>query len=121
MAVLVKGLIYIKIFADDVMFRILMAKKTPDTNPFNYIKNNKVSGNTNIRETAASWYGLMKTLGIIGMVVSLIIIGIMFMSKDARKRQEAKENLLVKGGIFVAICAFVWLIGSVASVISKLV
>lgn len=122
---LLSFLLHIKMVFDNFFVKtfILNAKNNEiDTNPFNYVSGNKISKDEEITGTAASWYKLMKTLGVIGLVIAIIVCGcILVLTKDSRKRNEAKNNLIFKICIFVLIIAFVWFIGSIAKIVFSLV
>lgn len=98
---------------------IVMLSLDIDTDPFKLIngKNNGIADNKQLKGTASSFYGLLSVVGIIGIILSIIICGILIYSKkDAKKRQEAKEQLLFKFIIAILIFSFSWIIGVVLKI-----
>lgn len=100
---------------------LLAAKPTMNPNPFSYVSNSKITSNKAIKGTGASWYELMQTFSIIGMVISIFIVGIMFaFVRNSEKRREVKKQITVKLGIFTLICAFAWLFGEALKIADSL-
>lgn len=109
---------------DEIIIKgsILLATISENTHPLDDILvSNKLSSDANIRGTAASFYKLFEVIGIIGIVLSIMICGIAFYRKDARKRQEAKSNLMIKFIIAIAIFGFAWLVGVILNITTSLV
>lgn len=104
----------------------LYTKATPEPtmnpNPFSYVKKSKITSNKTMRSTGASWYELMQTVSIIGMVFSFFVIGIMLAySKSGEKRNEVKKQAMIKIGIFLTICAFAWLFGQAVKIAASFI
>lgn len=104
----------------------LYTKATPEPtmnpNPFSYVKKYKITSNKTIRNTGASWYGLMQTFAIIGFAISIIVLCIMLAySKSGENRNEVKKQAMIKIGIFLTICAFAWLFGQAVKIAASII
>lgn len=74
-----------------------------DKNPFNYLTFGE-SGNEAIRGTAASAYQLFMSIGAIGLLITLIVIGIKLSFGGASKRAEALDDM--KWKVLTAVVLF---------------
>ena len=90
--------------------------------PFHYIKDNNISDNKSLRATAVSAYSLFKTIGIIGIVLTITICGFQFtIAKNGGKIDEVKKKLAVELAIGVVIFGFVWIAGMIFSISKKVI
>ena len=97
--------------------RLLAKKDAMNLDPFSYLTDNSVTKDAAIRDLAASWYGVVKTFSIIGLLITIVACGIsLAVTKNSRRREEVKRSILVKGAVFCGICAFAFFIGQVASI-----
>lgn len=89
---------------------------TLDRNPFSYIDKDKIhiDSNTELARTGTSWYSFMKTIGIVGFALTILVCAIIYgFTKSPEKKQELKERFLVKSLLFIGLFAFIFLIGQV--------
>lgn len=91
-----------------------------NTDPFSLLNNN-ISNDTNLRGTFASFYQLLKVVGIIGIIVSIVVCGLKVSSKDAKAREEGKNLLLTKGIISIAIFSFIGVLGMILDILAGIV
>lgn len=89
-----------------------------NTDPFSLLSNNNISNDTNLRGTFASFYQLLKVVGIIGIIASIVICGLKLSSKVATTREEGKNQLLTKGIISIAIFSFIGILGMILDVLA---
>lgn len=94
---------------------ILARREDADTNapatPFEILEDRSISDSSAIVSTSASYYQLMIVAAAIGLVASLMVIGIsLMMSKRADKRSEKKQELVYKIMLGIGIFAFVFVI-----------
>ena len=104
---------------DSIYIGILLKtnSKGMDMDPFHYIKDNK-----SLRATAVSAYSLLKTIGIIGIVLTITICGLQFaFAKSGNKLDEVKKKLAAELAIGVVIFGFVWIAGIIFSISKKVV
>ena len=109
---------------DSIYIGILLKtnSKGMDMYPFHYIKDNNISDNKSLRATAVSAYSLLKTIGIIGIVLTITICGFQFtIAKNGKKLDEVKKKLAVELAIGVVIFGFVWIAGIIFSISKKVV
>lgn len=99
---------------------LLETKIGSDTDPFTILKKgNTITDDTNITKTVASGYRALLSIGIIGILVSLIIGAIILMySRNPNNLEEAKKNLFVKIGIGILIFAFIFIVETVFDITS---
>lgn len=73
-----------------------------DINPWVYVEDTSIYLNESMSDLAASSSELAMTIGIMGMVFSLIYIAIkLLFSKNAARREEIKQEAMLKGVIAV--------------------
>lgn len=90
--------------------------ETPAT-PFEILEDRGISDSSAITETSTSYYHLMTVAAAVGLIASLMLIGIgLMMSKRADKRSERKQELIFKIVTSVGIFAFVYLINVLFSI-----
>lgn len=109
---------------DSIYIGILLKtnSKGMDMDPFHYIKDNNISDNKSLRATAVSAYSLLKTIGIIGIVLTITICGLQFaFAKSGNKLDEVKKKLAAELAIGVVIFGFVWIAGIIFSIPKKVV
>jgi len=97
--------------------------KEPKINkdPFSYIGDNKLSDNTAVKNTAMSFYQLMIVIGVIGVMVSLTLIGYKLMfSKSGSENGEAKKNIITKLIIAIGVFGFVGILGMIFEITKSL-
>lgn len=88
--------------------------------PWENLGNHEI-GSTEAQGTVVSFFRLCQAIGAIGVVCTLIASAIMLIvTKNGRKREEAKTNMGHK--IIVGICVFgaVGLIGRIAEIVLSL-
>ncbi len=95
---------------DMVVFNLCL-KDGMNMDPFFYIKNNVVSDEKNLQMTAASAFKLFRAVGMIGIVATLLIVGIQFLyAKKGSKLEEVKSRLVIETVIGGLIFSFLfWL------------
>lgn len=107
---------YIKYGIYAIQYRILAGDTKMNMDPFSYLENNKVSDNSSLRRMGASLYGLLKAVGAIGVVLTIMISGFLMMLGKGKTRQEGKSRLSVVSVVCIAIFSFVFLAGEVLKV-----
>ena len=75
--------------------------ETKNIDPWVYLSNNSISVNSAIRNFASSAAGLLITLGVIGIVFSImyLVIRLLFSGGNVRTKSEAKEEIIFKSVI----------------------
>ena len=75
--------------------------------------------NSTAQKTGVSLFSLMKTLGIIAVMVSLILCGVAFvMSKNATKRDEAKGQffwIILGGALIFGVMGIIGLVSDIGT------
>ena len=85
------------------------------TDPFFYLDDTSISNSVEIRDTGKSFYSLIKTLSLAGLLITGVIAAAIYAStKDARKRGESKEKLLFKFFIIIVVFSFAWIMSTLA-------
>lgn len=93
-----------------------------DMDPFSYIKKNDVSDNEAIRGTGASAYQLLMAVAIVGLAVTIVICGIRYgLGKKGKSLEEAKHRFLIEVLIGSCIFGFIFLTGTVMTIINNFV
>lgn len=80
--------------------------------PFSYFRFG-ITDNAAIKGTVNSLYSLLMAIGIVGLLITLIIIGIRLMSPNSAKRAEAMEEMKWKVLIAVVLFGMTGIIGAV--------
>ena len=80
--------------------------------PFSYFRFG-ITDNAAIKGTVNSLYSLLMAIGVVGLLITLIIIGIRLMSPNATKRAEAMEEMKWKVLIAVVLFGMTGIIGAV--------
>lgn len=101
----------------DKLFCVLSSK-----NPFDILQDSYITKNDTFRDNAASAYQLLLVIGIIGLVTSLIMIGLkLSINKNSSKRSEEKSKLGFKIWLGILFFSFVTLMGYIYLAITKVV
>lgn len=92
-----------------------------DKDPFSYIKDNKLSSDDALRNTAISYYQLMMVIGVIGLAFSLFVGGYkLASSKNGNTTAEAKKAIITKMIIGSAFFGLVEILGIVIAISRQL-
>ena len=90
--------------------------------PFDLIKNIGITDDRTIRETSVSAYQLFMTIGIIGLVFTLIITGVrLALNKNSNKRSQIKSTIGFKTWLALGFFGFTTFAGMIYNVIMSLV
>lgn len=89
-----------------------------ETNPFNYLEFG-ISNNAALRATVNSGYNLLMTIGVIGLLLTFILIGIKLMSSNPGKRAEALDDMKWKALIAIILFSIPTLIGTIMRVVAS--
>lgn len=90
-----------------------------DKDPFDYLQFGQ-SSNENIRATVASAYQLIMAIGVIGLVVTFIIIGVTLAASDPEKRAEALRELKWKVIIAIVFFSMITLLSFVLEIVGSI-
>lgn len=74
------------------------------------------------KETGASLYSFLRTIGIIGLVVSIIFCAFSFSSKNANKREEGKNHILwisVSGIVIFGAMALIGILSNIGGALNS--
>ena len=94
-----------------------------ETDPFKILRDGYgFATDETVRGAGQSFYQLMMVLGVIGILSSILIGGLILAinSKNGNNRQEAKHSLFVKCGIAVLIFGFTGILGMVLEIIGQI-
>ena len=80
--------------------------------PFSYFRFG-ITDNAAIKGTVNSLYSLLMAIGVVGLLITLVIIGIRLMSPNSAKRAEAMEEMKWKVLIAVLLFGMTGIIGAV--------
>ena len=80
--------------------------------PFSYFRFG-ITDNSAIKGTVNSLYSLLMAIGVVGLLITLVIIGIRLMSPNSVKRAEAMEEMKWKVLIAVVLFGMTGIIGAV--------
>lgn len=80
--------------------------------PFSYFRFG-ITNNAAIKGTVNSLYSLLMAIGVVGLLITLVIIGIRLMSPNSAKRAEAMEEMKWKVLIAVVLFGMTGIIGAV--------
>jgi hypothetical protein len=80
--------------------------------PFSYFRFG-ITDNAAIKGTVNSLYSLLMAIGVVGLLITLVIIGIRLMSPNSAKRAEAMEEMKWKVLIAVVLFGMTGIIGAV--------
>ena len=80
--------------------------------PFSYFRFG-ITDNSAIKGTVNSLYSLLMAIGVVGLLITLVIIGIRLMSPNSAKRAEAMEEMKWKVLIAVVLFGMTGIIGAV--------
>lgn len=73
-----------------------------DINPWTYVEDTSIYLNESLTDLAASASDLAMTVGIMGMVFSIIYIAVrLLFSRNAARREEIRQEAIIKGMISV--------------------
>ena len=89
-----------------------------ETNPFNYLEF-CISNNAALRATVNSGYNLLMTIGVIGLLLTFILIGIKLMSSNPGKRAEALDDMKWKALIAIILFSIPTVIGTIMRVVAS--
>lgn len=83
-----------------------------DINPWTYVEDTSIYLNQSLTDLAASSSELAMTLGVMGMVFSIIYIAIrLLFSKNAARREEIRQEAITKGMIAVMLFSIPFWLG----------
>ena len=80
--------------------------------PFSYFRFG-ITDNAAIKGTVNSLYSLLMAIGVVGLLITLVIIGIRLMSPNSAKRAEAMEEMKWKVLIAAVLFGMTGIIGAV--------
>ena len=80
--------------------------------PFSYFRFG-ITDNAAIKGTVNSLYSLLMAIGVVGLLITLIIIGIRLMSPNSAKRAEAMEEMKWKVLIAVVLFGMTGIVGAI--------
>lgn len=82
-----------------------------DIDPWTYLQDTSISSSLQIRSLSSSSYSLAITVGIMGIIFSILYMAIRILfSMDAKKKSEVKEEAVLKGLIAIALFSIpLWL------------
>lgn len=80
--------------------------------PFSYFRFG-ITDNAAIKGTVNSLYSLLMAIGVVGLLITLIIIGIRLMSPNATKRAETMEEMKWKVLIAVVLFGMTGIVGAI--------
>ena len=88
-----------------------------DKDPFSYFRW-EISDNAALHGTINSAYSLFMAIGVVGLLLTIILVGIKLMSSNPSKRAEALEEMKWKALIAVLIFGMTTVISTILSVVS---
>lgn len=88
-----------------------------EKDPFKYFKF-QVSDNATLQGTVNSTYNLFMAIGVVGLLLTLILIGLKLMSSNPSKRAEALEEMKWKALIAIILFGMTTLISTILSIVS---
>lgn len=80
--------------------------------PFSYFRFG-ITDNAAIKGTVNSLYSLLMAIGVVGLLITLVIIGIRLMSPNSAKRAEAMEEMKWKVLIAVVLFGMTGIVGAI--------
>lgn len=80
--------------------------------------NSKMGDTESMKELIASFYSLCITVGSVGILCTLVWAAIKLMSKDSRKRAQAKDEVIHKMVITICLFGIPFIVGIIASIVS---
>lgn len=80
--------------------------------PFSYFRFG-ITNNAAIKGTVNSLYSLLMAIGVVGLLITLVIIGIRLMSPNSAKRAEAMEEMKWKVLIAVVLFGMTGIVGAI--------
>lgn len=91
------------------------------TDPFSYIDSLGISKNSSLRGNAASLYRLFMTIGVTGLVITLLLCAVkLSLYKNGKKKSEVKETIGLKLLISIGFFGFVFFAGLVLRIIKSI-
>lgn len=88
--------------------------------PFSYFRFG-ITQNAAIKGTVNSFYSLFMAIGVIGLLLTVILIGIKLMSQSPSKRAEALEEMKWKAIIAIVLFGMTGFIGAILTVAKSFV
>lgn len=85
--------------------------------PFSYFTF-EISNNPALRGTVSSAYSLFMAIGVVGLLLTIILVGIKLMSSNPGKRAEALEEMKWKVIIAILLFGMTTVISTILSVVS---
>ena len=88
-------------------------------NPWDVLSGGGVDFADSLKGIGADWYTVCVYVGVIGLVISMVIIGIQFAlakGKNSKKWAEAKDKLMTKAILAFLIPMVPFLVGMVVSI-----
>ena len=93
-----------------------------NSNPWDYLGIADDSGLKVLTGLAADWYSLCIVIGTVGIIVTIMYIGLRLMfTKDPRKREEVKETMKWKVILALALFGMSTLLGVIVTVATAFV
>lgn len=90
--------------------------------PFSYLDNTDVVANPELMDAGRSFYSLVRTTSIVVIVVTGVVIAALYAStKDSKKRSDAKDKLIFKFFLLIAIAAFAFIMSTIADIADSFV
>ena len=85
--------------------------------PFSYFRF-EVSNNAAVRGTVNSMHNLFMAIGVIGLLITFLLIGIKLMSSNPAKRAEALDEMKWKALIAIVLFSMTTVISSILNIVS---
>lgn len=83
-----------------------------DINPWTYVEDTSIYLNQSLTDLAASSSDLAMTIGVMGMVFSIIYIALrLLFSRNAARREEIRQEAIIKGMIAVMLFSIPFWLG----------
>lgn len=96
-------------------------KEAREISPWDILEDKSITDVSAMQNMSASYYRLMIALGAVGVLTSLMVIGIKVMwAKSSQSRRARKEELMFKVLIGIAIFSYLSLIGMLYGAVTKL-
>ena len=86
--------------------------------PFSFYKFG-LTDNAAIRGTVNSLYSLFLTIGVVGILLTILLVGVKLMSQSPQKRAEALEEMKWKVLIAIILFGMSGVIGAILRVVSS--
>lgn len=101
----------------------LARTETKNIDPWTYLTNTAVSTNSTLREFAGSAAGLLITIGVMGIVFSILylLIRLLFGGSNAKVKSEIKDEVIFKSVVAIMLFSIPFWLGIIKLVSDLLV